>query len=123
MVDDTPPVRVLIVDDDQRVRAALRAYLSAVPGIDVVGTADGPAAALDIARRHPPTVAVIDLLIPDAQDGLALLRTLTGMRIPAVALSIEYQLSASALAAGARQFVGKDSSPDLLLAAVRAAGR
>lgn len=123
MVADTPPVRVLIVDDDQRVRAALRAYLSAVPGIDVVGTADGPASALDIARRHPPTVAVIDLLIPDAQDGLTLLRTFAGLRIPAVALSIEYELSAKALAAGARQFVGKDSSPDLLLAAVRAAGR
>lgn len=123
MVDDIPPLRVLIVDDDPRVRAALRAYLSAVPDIDVIGAADSPAAALDIARRAAPTVAVIDLLIPDAQDGLTLLRTLTGMRIPTVALSIEHGLWASALAAGACQFVGKGSSPDLLLAALRAAGR
>lgn len=123
MVDDIPPVRVLIADDDPRVRGALRAYLTAVPGIEVVGTAGSTGAALDIARRRAPTVALVDVLIPDARDGLELLHALTGLRIPTVALSMDHGLRARSLAAGACRFVGKGSSPDLLLSALRASDR
>jgi DNA-binding NarL/FixJ family response regulator len=118
------PVRVLVAEDDPRVRAALRAFLSASPGVEVVGAAGDAAAALELARDQGPTVALVDVLLPEAADGLALLRALTReLGIPAIAISIHGGLRSAALAAGAHQFLDKDRPPDVLLAALRSAPR
>jgi DNA-binding NarL/FixJ family response regulator len=115
-------VRVLIVEDDARVRTALRSFLSASEGFEVVGDAADAATALRMAREWAPAVAVVDVLLPDASDGLALLRILTAdLSIPAIAISIDDQFSGDALAAGAHRFLDKDSAPEQLLGALRAA--
>jgi DNA-binding NarL/FixJ family response regulator len=120
--DRDDAVRVLIVEDDSRVRAALRSFLSASDGFEVVGAAANTAAALALARDLGPTVALVDVFLPDARDGLDVLRALTGeLRIPAVAISIQGGLRGNALAAGAYRFLAKDSAPELLLAALREA--
>jgi len=116
------PIRVLIVEDDPRVRTGLRRFLSASSGFDVVGDAGSALTALTLARERAPAVALIDVLMPEARDGLGLLRVLTGeLGIPAVAISIQGGLRTSVLAAGAYQFLDKDSAPELILAALRAA--
>lgn len=118
------PVRVLIADDDPRVRAALRTFLSSFPEFDVVADAGCAPSAVRLAREHAPMVALVDILLPAARDGLGLLRTLNGeLRIPTVAISMHGEHRDSALAAGARQFLSKDGSPEQLLAALHAAGR
>jgi DNA-binding NarL/FixJ family response regulator len=120
--DGGAAVRVLIVEDDQRVRAALRRFLSASAGFEVVAAAADPHAALRMARELAPAVALVDVLLPEAGDGLGLLRALTGeLSIPAVAISMRGGLRVGALAAGACRFLPKDGAPDLLLAALRAA--
>jgi len=121
--DDRPqPIRVLIAEDDSRVRSALRTLLAASPGIDVVGDAGTAATALEMARQRGPTVAVVDVCLPDPQDGLGLLRAITGeLHIPALAISIHGGFRGSALAAGAYRFVDKDSPPELIVAALWAA--
>jgi DNA-binding NarL/FixJ family response regulator len=120
--DSGPAVRVLIVEDDARVRIALRSFLSASDGFEVVGDAPDAELALRIARERAPDVAVVDVLLPDARAGLELLRTLTGeLAIPAVAISIDGWVSADALAAGACRFLDKDSAPEQLPAALLAA--
>jgi DNA-binding NarL/FixJ family response regulator len=120
--DRAEPVRVLVADDDPRVRTALRTFLSASPGFHVVGVAGNAPAALEMAREQAPSVALVDLLLPDAHDGLGLLRAVTSeLRIPAIAISIDGGLRTSALAAGACRFLDKDSPPELLLTALRAA--
>jgi DNA-binding NarL/FixJ family response regulator len=121
--DREQPVRVLVVEDDRRVRAALCGLLSA-EGLKVVGDADTAAAALGLARECTPTVVLVDVLLPDASDGLDLLRVLTAkLRIPTVAISINDWVRSRALAAGAHRFLGKDDPPELLVAALRAAAR
>ncbi len=120
--DGHQPVRVLIVENDHRVRTALRTFLSVSQGFEVIGDAGSAAAALEMARERAPAVALVDVLLPNERDGLGLLHALTGeLRIPAVAMSIQGGLRTSALAAGAHQFLDKDSAPELLLAALRAA--
>ena len=117
------PVRVLVVEDDRRVRAALCGFLSA-EGLAVVGDADSAATALGLARERAPAVLLVDVLLPDASDGLELLRALTSrLRIPAVAISINDWVRGDALAAGAYRFLGKDDAPELLVDALRAAAR
>lgn len=116
------PIRVLIADDDHRVRTALSALLASSAGFDIVGASATTDGALDVARRHRPTVALVDILLPEAPDGLGLLRAITGeLRIPAIAMSIDGGLRSRALAAGATTFLDKDNTADQLIAALRAA--
>jgi DNA-binding NarL/FixJ family response regulator len=125
MVRERPPsapVRVLIADDDRRARDALRSLLSGVPGISVVGVAESAEAALQMANEQTPTVALVDLLLPEARDGLGLLEALTReLGVSAVAISIDGGLQDRARSAGAIDFVDKDSDPECFVDAVRAA--
>jgi DNA-binding NarL/FixJ family response regulator len=54
-------IRVLVVDDDQLVGAAMVRLLATLPGIQVVGLAVDPAQALVLERVLRPDVAVVDL--------------------------------------------------------------
>lgn len=54
--------RVLIVDDERVNRALLRAYLAGI-GVELV-EADGGAAALELARREPVDLVLLDVLMP-----------------------------------------------------------
>ena len=117
-----PRIRVLIVEDDRRVRAALCGFVSAAEGFALAAVAGDATEAVELARAHPDAVALVDLVLPDADTGLELLRTLTReLHMPAVALSIRIDLADSALAAGAHGFVDKHGAPDALLTALRAA--
>jgi DNA-binding NarL/FixJ family response regulator len=120
--DRARPVRVLIAEDNVGVRAALRMFLSTHADFEVIGEAGDAVAALQLARAHKPSVALVDVLLPDASGGLGLLRALVGeLGIPTVAISISGEVGGSALAAGAYQFLEKDGSPERLIAALCAA--
>jgi DNA-binding NarL/FixJ family response regulator len=118
------PVQVLIAEDNPGVRAALRAFLSTHSDFEVVGDAGDATTGLDLARTLQPGVALIDVCLPDARDGLDLLRAITGdLGIPAVAISIHREVADRALDAGAHRFLEKDGSPERLTAALIAAAR
>ena len=118
-----PTVRVLIADDDRRVRHALRNFLARVGGITVIGTAASSDTAFHMADERRPQVAIVDLLFPDVRDGLGLLEKITGdLRIPAIAISIEVGLRGPALAAGALTFIEKADVSERLVDAIREAG-
>jgi DNA-binding NarL/FixJ family response regulator len=120
-VERREPIRVLIADDDHRVRKALSTLLTSSAGFDVVGISATTEGALTLARHHRPMVALIDILLPEATDGLGLLSAITNeLHITAIAMSIDGGLRKSALAAGATSFVDKDTRPDELIAALRA---
>jgi YesN/AraC family two-component response regulator len=57
-------IRVLIVDDQALMRAGFRALLDAEEGIEVVGEAADGRQGLELARRHTPDVALIDVQMP-----------------------------------------------------------
>lgn len=115
------PIRVLIADDDHRVRTALTALLTSSTGFDIVGSSATADNALTLARQHRPMVALIDLLMPEAHDGLGLLRALTDeLHIPAIAMSVDGGLRRMALAAGATWFFEKDGGAERLIDKLRA---
>jgi two-component system response regulator DesR len=114
------PIRVLIADDDHRVRIALSTLLTTSADFEVVGAAGTAAGALTLAREHRPTVALIDMHLPDPADGLGLLRTISGeLHIPAIAISVDGGLAKNALAAGAADFFDKDGMAERLISALR----
>jgi DNA-binding response OmpR family regulator len=63
------PPHILIVEDNEHVTTALQIMLETVPWR--VSVADSIGAALAVTRNDPPSVALLDLTLPDG-DGLAL---------------------------------------------------
>ncbi|MBI3946919.1 MAG: response regulator transcription factor [Armatimonadetes bacterium] len=61
--------RLLIVDDHDLVREALRARLELMAGMEVVGSVAGGAEAVELARRHSPDVAIVDFHMPNMDGG------------------------------------------------------
>ncbi|GAB3449443.1 response regulator transcription factor [Actinophytocola sediminis] len=118
---------MLVADDQEPVRWALRLVLDAEPDIEVVDEAGDGAEAVEKARWRGVHVVVLDLRMPRL-DGLAAIRRIAESVNPApavVALTTfdvdEYLFGA--LQAGAAGFVLKDSEPELLIDAVRAAAK
>jgi DNA-binding NarL/FixJ family response regulator len=117
-------IRVLVVDDHQLVRAGLSTLLRAAEDIEVVGEAADGQQAIDAARAVRPDVTLMDLSMP-VLDGVAATRQLLAddpaMRVVALTSFSDRQRVTDVLAAGAVGYLLKDSRPDDLLAAVRAA--
>jgi DNA-binding NarL/FixJ family response regulator len=118
----TETVRVLIVDDDALVRAALRMILSAAGDIAVVGEASGGAQVPAAVAKHRPDVVLMDIRMPSV-DGLAATEALRAQPgAPEVIVlttfdADEYVLRA--LRIGASGFLLKDTPPVEILRAVR----
>ncbi|MEY9890659.1 DNA-binding NarL/FixJ family response regulator [Catenulispora sp. MAP12-49] len=121
------PIRVLLADDQENIRAAFRMILDAQPDIRVVGEAADGAAAADLARRLSPDVVLADIRMPRV-DGLELTRRLLADPgsgdPPKVVVVTTFDLDEyvhAALRDGASGFLIKRSGPALLVEAVRAA--
>jgi len=124
MTQGSLPSRVLVVDDEPAIRRFLRTSLGA-HGYQVEEAADGQAA-LELLRRVPPDVLVLDLGLPDL-DGFELLRRLRagGSALPIIVLSsrADEKGKVEALDLGADDYVTKPFGIDELLARIRAALR
>src|SRR6266851_9528455 len=108
---DDRPMRVLLVDDHELVRAGLRTMLGGDPGISVVGDADTGSAALAQARALAPDLVLLDARLPDMDGDEVCQRLLTEM--PGVAVVIlttfaEDDLVRRCVRAGARGYLLKD---------------
>ncbi|MEU7054963.1 response regulator transcription factor [Streptomyces sp. NPDC046197] len=113
--------RILVVEDDAEVRAALEDGL-AVEGYEVRCAADGLAALSETAARQPDVI-VTDVMMP-VLDGLALCRRLRalGDRTPILVLTALDAVSerVDGLDAGADDYLVKPFALDELTARVRA---
>ncbi|MFC9658710.1 response regulator [Nocardia sp. NPDC127606] len=71
-----PKVRVLIADDERLVREGIAALLALQSGIDVVGTAESGAEAVESTAALAPDVVLMDVRMPgmDGVEAAALLR-------------------------------------------------
>ena len=119
-----PELRVLIVDDDARVRRALRGLIECASDLTVVGEAGSTRSAKRLDLELLPDVVVLDLLLPKATDGMQVLWELRGRDRPVVAISRMGELGPEAMVAGAHAFLEKDGRDvDALLDMIRAAYR
>ncbi len=117
-------LRVLIVDDDARVRRALRSLIECSQDMTVVGEAGSARSATRLDLELRPDVVVLDLLLPQAHDGMRVLRELRGRDRPVVAISRMGELGPEAMVGGAHAFLEKDGRDvDDLLDMIRAAYR
>jgi DNA-binding NarL/FixJ family response regulator len=115
------PIRVLIVDDDDLMRAGLRAVLRSDPTVEVVGEAANGRAAVAAARTRRADVVLMDVRMPDL-DGIAATRELVAAwpaaRVVILTTFEQDDYIFGALSAGASGFLLKRTSPEELLAAI-----
>ncbi|HET9958760.1 MAG TPA: sigma-54 dependent transcriptional regulator [Polyangiaceae bacterium] len=106
-LEDTPP-RVLIVDDEPMLRRSL-ARLLLSRGMGVV-TADDGAVAMDVLRREPVDVALVDLMMPRV-GGLELLDHVraehSGVEVVIMTAFADVETAVKAVRAGAYHFLTK----------------
>ncbi|HEY0448135.1 response regulator transcription factor [Actinophytocola sp.] len=115
-------IKVVIVDDQDMVRAGFAALLAAQDGIEVVGQAADGEAALTVCAAAEPDVVLMDVRMPvlDGVEATArLLRTPTHARVLMLTTFDVDDYVYSALRAGASGFLLKDATPEDLVSAVR----
>ena len=137
-------IRLIVVDDHPVVRAGMIAMLSEEAGLEVVGQAGNGAEALALVPRLQPDVVLMDLRMP-VMDGVEATRRITELRDeaaqrggpargtgssartgPHVLVLTTYDTDAdivTAVEAGARGYLLKDTPPAMLADAIRRAAR
>lgn len=135
-------IRVLIVDDHKVVRQGLRMFLALDPELEIVGEAANGEEAIQLARDHHPNVVLMDLLMPKLDGIQATLRIrseLPGVEVIALTSVLEeeavigghhatpggpkpsHNRVVEAVRAGAIGYLMKDTEPEALCQAIRAA--
>ena len=116
-------IRLVIVDDQELIRAGFRMVLSAQDDMEVVGEAGDGAEALRLLRRVEADVVVMDIRMP-VMDGVAATEALCarpgGPRVLILTTFDTDDDAFAALQAGASGFQLKNAPPADLLAAIRA---
>ncbi|MFF2331335.1 MULTISPECIES: response regulator [unclassified Streptomyces] len=122
----TPPIKVLLVDDQALLRSAFRVLVDSEADMEVVGEAADGAQAVELARSTRADVVLMDIRMPGT-DGLAATRLISAdpqladVRVVMLTTFEVDEYVVQSLRAGASGFLGKGAEPDELLNAIRIA--
>ncbi|MGE3912532.1 MAG: response regulator transcription factor [Chloroflexota bacterium] len=114
-----PTLRVLIIDGHPATGRGLKALVSEMPGVQVIGLSTRGERGLAQAAEAVPDVALVDAELPGLCSAAVI--KLLRARLPKtriIALGIYPERRQSALDAGAHEFVLKDAGYDALRAAI-----
>ena len=120
------PIRLLLVDDHTVVRQGLKMVLSLEPDLLVVGEAANGQEAVALVPSLRPDVVLMDLLMP-VMDGVKAIRAIKkghpDVEVVALTSVLEDRLVIDAVEAGAAGYLLKETGPEGLIDAIRAAAR
>jgi DNA-binding NarL/FixJ family response regulator len=123
MNDSVNEISVLIADDHPIFRRGLRQVIEAEPRLKVVAEADDGATALEQIRRLRPTVAVLDIHMPN-MSGFDLARAVReeGLEVEVIFLTMHKaeDMFNAAMDLGVKGYVLKESAITDLVASIKA---
>jgi DNA-binding NarL/FixJ family response regulator len=123
-VENSGPIRVMVVDDHQAVREGWRALINGEPNMTVVAEAADGAHAVELFRRHKPDVVLMDLRLP-LMSGYEATRAIRhespDARIIILTTFDGDEDIDRSLQSGARAYLLKDVEGDELMRTIRAA--
>ncbi|MFB9718329.1 response regulator [Planobispora longispora] len=120
----SPPIRVLLAEDQVLVRDSFKVLIDATPGMTVVGEAGTGAEAVFLAQRHRPDIVLMDVRMPD-MDGIEATRRIcadpvgAGTRVLILTTFDQDDYVYASLQAGASGFLIKSATASELLTAIR----
>lgn len=116
-------LRILLADDHVLVRAGIRTLLDQLPGVTVVAEASDGREALNLAAKHVPDLAILDVAMP-VLNGLEattrLRRQFPQMVVLVLSMHANEEYVSQAFRAGAAGYLLKKSAVAELEAAIRA---
>jgi two-component system, NarL family, response regulator LiaR len=119
-------IRLLLVDDHVVVRQGLRMVLGLENDLDIIGEANNGQEALGLIKKLNPQVVLMDLLMP-VMDGVSAIRAIKkdypDIEVVALTSVLEDRLVIDAVEAGAAGYLLKESGPEELIEAIRAAAK
>jgi DNA-binding NarL/FixJ family response regulator len=125
LAENTPMLRLLLVDDHEVVRVGLRALLDLEPDLEVVGEAADGAAAMAAARAVRPDLVLLDVVM-EGMGGVETCRALRSLvPAPRVLMLTSYSdddAVISSILAGAAGYLLKNTGRAELLRAIRTVG-
>lgn len=115
---ETPEVRVLIVDDQEAYREAVRLVVELTDGFSVVGVAEDGESSVDLAHELRPDLVLMDVNLPGI-DGLEATRQILsrgdGVQVVVLSTYEPSEYAPRATAAGAIAYIAKSAlDPDSL---------
>jgi two-component system NarL family response regulator len=118
----SPVIRILVVEDHPIVRQGLVALLSVIEGVEVVAQASDGAEAIALFARHHPDITLIDLRLPK-MSGVEVIQSVRG-NYPQARFIVLTTYDGDediyrALQAGARAYLLKGMSVELLVSTIR----
>lgn len=120
-------LRIVLVDDHHIVRRGIQSYLSAIPGLSIVGSAASGEELLARVESWLPDIIVMDLYMPGGIDGIEATRRLREItphtQVVVLTAHTDDERVIAALRAGAIGYIRKESDPQLLVDAIHAAAR
>ena len=117
------PVRVLLADDHNLVRAGLRKLLESMPDIEVVGEASSGLEILELAARLQPKIVLMDIAMPglNGLEAMARLReSAPDIQVLILSMHQSEEYVRRALLQGAAAYLLKDAAPTELELALKA---
>ena len=118
----TKPIRILLADDHDLLRAGLRALLHTIPGFEVVAEAGNGREALHLVKEHSPNVVLMDIVMPE-MNGLDATARITAcfpkVRVIVLSMHAGEESVLPALRAGATGYLVKNVSPSEFEQAIR----
>ena len=116
------PARLVIVDDNDFVRAGITVMVSGEPDLRIVGEASDGREAIELCSRQRPDLTLMDVRMP-RMDGLMATRTLKsrlpGMSVLMLTMYENQDYLFEAIKAGAAGYVLKDAPQQELVTAIR----
>lgn len=118
----TPPIRILVCEDQTLMREGLRTVLDLEPGFSVVGTAADGAEAVRLAQELQPDIILMDVQMP-GQNGVQATAALTARGLPSrvvILTTFDYEdYVFDAIKAGAVGYLLKDTPATELASTIR----
>lgn len=116
-------IRVALVDDHSLVRDGIRALLSVMPQLNVVGEAENGAQAIEMVGRCQPDLLLMDIGLKD-KNGLELTRLLAkqypSLKILILSMYDNYEYVSESVRSGASGYVLKNAPSREIIAAIEA---
>jgi DNA-binding NarL/FixJ family response regulator len=115
-------MRVLLADDEPKVRSALRLILEQLKEVEAVDEVTDAISLTSQLKNSPPDLLLVDLELPGlrSNEQLSDLRRYAPLKV--IVLSGQYKPPKMALVSGADAFISKCEPPDRLFAALRRMG-